>query len=197
MMHIFRSMSIENVMSPRPALPRRRGGHGAAVFAQGPAWGQLGCPPRTALPRCRGEHGAAVRRASPAWGADVISSNVVGYNKVDLNRGYNMLAVQFNEVGGGAQNIQDIFTGNLPDMSVDEEGYPVWNAKLQTWNGVGYDNFYWTGSVGGELFEDSSYNNVWVVGQYGDSVANVNIGVGEPFFIWLRSGSNVTATFTK
>ena len=133
----------------------------------------------------------------PAWGADVISSNVVGYNKVDLNRGYNMLAVQFNEVGGGAQNIQDIFTGNLPDMSVDEEGYPVWNAKLQTWNGVGYDNFYWTGSVGGELFEDSSYNNVWVVGQYGDSVANVNIGVGEPFFIWLRSGSNVTATFTK
>ena len=127
-----------------------------------------------------------------------MSSNVVGYNKVDLNRGYNMIAVQFNEVGGNAQSIQDVFTGNLPDMEYDEETETItWNAKLQTWNGIGFTTYYWTGSVGGELFEDNSFNNAWVVGQYGDSVADVDIGVGDSFFIWLSSGSGVTATFTK
>ena len=124
----------------------------------------------------------------PAWAADVVSSNVVGYNKVDLNRGYNMLAVQFNEVGGGAQSIQDIFTGNLPDMAVDGEGFPIWNAKIQTWNGAGYDIYYWTGSVGGELFDDSSYNNVWVAGEYGeDGVAHASTPIGDGVFLWTSS----------
>ena len=113
---------------------------------------------------------------------------------VSISAGYNLICNPFPET----INIQDVAISNLPDMDVDEEGYPVWNAKFQTWTGTGYAIYYWTGSVGGALFEDNAYNNVWVVGDTGEGgVADVDIGIGEPFFIWLRSGENVTATFTK
>ena len=152
---------------------------------------EIGKPPRAGPLRARPAAGLAVR---PAWGAEVVSSNIVGYNKVNLNRGYNMLAVQFQKVGGAAKSIQDVFIGNLPDMEVDGDGFPVWNAKFQTWNGGGYDDYFWTGSVGGTLFGDEAYNNVWVIGEYGDGgVADVSPATGEGIFLWT-SGNNVTVT---
>ena len=106
-----------------------------------------------------------------------------------------MLAIQFNEVGGGAQSIQDVFTGNLPDMAYDEQTDTLtWNAKFQTWTGSGYSNYFWTGSVGGELFEDNDYNNVWVVGEYGEGgIADVAPEVGDGIFLWT-SATGVTLT---
>ena len=116
----------------------------------------------------------------------------MGYNKVTLNRGYNMLAVQFNEVGGNAQSIQDVFTGNLPDMAYDESTDTLtWNANLLTWTGAGYMTYYWTGSIGGELFGDESYNNVWVVGEYGEGgIADASTPIGNGCFLWT-SGNGV------
>ena len=35
---------------------------------------------------------AILAAIGPAWGADVVSSNIVGYNKVTLTKGYNMLS---------------------------------------------------------------------------------------------------------
>ena len=186
MMHIFRSMSIENVMSPRPALPRRRGGHGAAVFAQGPAWGQLGCPPRTALPRCRGEHGAAVRRASPAWGADVISSNVVGYNKIILQPGYNAISSQFVPVGANTTvDILDVADcTSLPAMDPDTETGEGF-ARLQTWTpGEGYTIYEWTGEGLAEAWDWEGIDNKWMTESAGD-VAVVQISNGQGFWLWL------------
>ena len=138
-------------------------------------------------------------RVVPARAAEVVSSNIVGYNKVTLNQGYNMLAVQFAKVGGAAQSIQEVFTGNLPDMGFDSAtDEPIWNAKFQTWNGGGFDTYYWTGSTGNDIFGEEGWNNVWVVGQYGQGgIADVTINVGDPFFIWISSGTGVVATFTK
>ena len=112
----------------------------------------------------------------------------MGYNKVNLNKGYNMLGIQFTEVGGIAKSIGNVFTGNLPDMSADDEGYPVWNAKFLAWNGGGYDTYYWTGSVGGALFEDDAYNNVWVIGDTGEGgIANAEMAIGDGIFLWTSS----------
>ena len=56
--------------------------------------------------------------ALPAWAAEVYSSNIVGYQKLSLVPGYNMVAVQFANVGGGAQDLSTYF-----QMDDSYEGY--------------------------------------------------------------------------
>ena len=46
--------------------------------------------------------------ASPAWAAEVVSSNIVGYQKVTLQPGFNFVAPQFTAVGGGAIDLQSL-----------------------------------------------------------------------------------------
>ena len=137
-------------------------------------------------------------RIFPAWAAEVVSSNIVGYQKINLNSGYNMLGVQFNEVGGSSKTLADVFTGNLPDMEYDETADAlVWNAKILQWNGGGYNTYYWVGNKGEEIFEDSSYDNVWVADELGENIASGTIGIGDGFFVWLNSADNATISFSK
>ena len=122
----------------------------------------------------------------------------MGYQKINLNSGYNMLGVQFNEVGGSSKTLADVFTGNLPDMEYDETADAlVWNAKILQWNGGGYNTYYWVGNKGEEIFEDSSYDNVWVADELGENIASGTIGIGDGFFVWLNSADNATISFSK
>ena len=53
----------------------------------------------------------ALHVARPAWGADVVSSNIVGYEKLSLTaNSFIMSAVQFVSVGGNAGTMSDLFT---------------------------------------------------------------------------------------
>ena len=74
-----------------------------------------------------------VRVAFPAWAAEVVSSNIVGYNKVTVPAGMTILGQQFVAVGGGVQNIQEIKGEGLTDGGVDE---------LMVWDGSGYTDYY-------------------------------------------------------
>lgn len=132
--------------------------------------------------------------ALPARAAEVVSQNTVGYKKVNLNTGYNMLGVQFTKVGGGDKTLGDVFTGNLPDMEYDEQADAlVWNAKLLQWNGGGYNTYYWVGKKGEEIFEDASYDDVWVADELGENKASGSLPIGDGVFLWT-SGSGVTVT---
>ena len=50
----------------------------------------------------------------PAQAAEVVSSNIVGYEKIDLTANtYQMSGIQFVGVGGTAASLNDLFTGDI------------------------------------------------------------------------------------
>lgn len=111
--------------------------------------------------------------------------------------GYNMIANPFPE----EVDIQDISFTGLSDPQLDETGENVlWGAKLMIWNGVGYDNYCWTGKTGMDFFEDPTWDDKWT-GNEGEYIAeDVKIGMGKGFFLWMNRDfgtSSASATFTK
>ena len=72
----------------------------------------IGKSPAAALRAGRGGLGGG--RFAPAWGAEVVSSNIVGYEKVNLtDKTYKMGGVQFVGVGDKDVNLNDLFTGEI------------------------------------------------------------------------------------
>ena len=50
--------------------------------------------------------------ALPAWAAEVYSSNIVGYQKVTLQPGFNLIGAGFVQVGSGDSfALKDVFQG--------------------------------------------------------------------------------------
>ena len=117
--------------------------------------------------------------ALPARATEVVSSNIVGYNKVKLNCRMTMTSASFQEVGNssGLISIQSI----VPDSSVtpidwEDEDLPM-GSRFLIWNGSDYADgtYYWTGEVPREIasemeadlhLEAGSYNNIWVNADY-------------------------------
>ena len=95
---------------PRTAPSPPRGGQvGRAVSPPCPHGPHLRKPSADgafAVPRRAGWQGGF--SALPAWAAEVVSSNIVGYQKVTLQPGFNFVAPQFTAVGGGAIDLQSI-----------------------------------------------------------------------------------------
>lgn len=75
---------------------------------------------------------ARLRRAmAPAWGAEVVSSNIVGYNKVAVTaNSFDILGSQFTAIGDTTIDIQDIVGDGI------EEG-----DNILFFNGAGYDSY--------------------------------------------------------
>lgn len=97
---------------------------------------------------------------APARAADVVSSNIVGYNKIALPKGYTMIGVQFTQVGG---EDHDLATGGVLDKTMagpDEEG--KFATEMLVWNGNGYDTYGWSGTAGTDALEDESLNYKWL-----------------------------------
>ena len=96
----------------------------------------------------------------PAWAAEVVSSNVVGYEKINLSAGYNMIGVQFAAVGGNSLGISSVGTLNSEMPGFDEDGF--YAAEMRIWDGNGYNTYGWSGSSGTDILEDSSMDNLWL-----------------------------------
>ena len=70
---------------------------------------------------------------APAWGAEVVSSNIVGYEKVSLVSGFNMVGVQFVDVGTQAAKSLSSATQLDSTMSgFDEDGNYASKIKVCT-----------------------------------------------------------------
>lgn len=95
----------------------------------------------------------------PAQAAEVVSSNVVGYQKLTLQAGYNLIANGFRVVGTDtAASLQDMFedaktaaTGTTDQMTAD---------NLKAWDGEGYVT-YWFYDATGTEDEDPDYDKKW------------------------------------
>ena len=141
---------------------------------------QRGSPPRPRSAPGRG--GLDGGRLAPAWAADVVSSNIVGYQKITLAEGFNAVGLQFVNVGGGLKDLTDSF--------IMDSSYKGYNAdydfftRMQVWNGNGYDFYGWAGTSGTDVDDDPDLDNTWT-----DMAAEAVDGVDfKPFSgVWIRA----------
>lgn len=137
---------------------------------------------------------AAIFAASAfaACAADVYSSNIVGYNKITLNPGYNLVSAQFVPVGGDLIGDVEEVLNSLTLPGVDPDGDGRGYARLMTWNVNKYDIYEWAGTTLVDAWEWPETENKWMTALSQDIATDVTIGVGEGFWVWL----DPTQTYT-
>ena len=97
---------------------------------------------------------------APAQAAEVVSSNIVGYEKINLKTGFNMIGVQFVQVGGNNLDLGTVGTLNAEMPGYDEDGN--YDTEMQVWNGNGYDYYGWAGDSGSKVDNDPDLDNKWL-----------------------------------
>ena len=141
------------------------------------------CAPR---PAC----GGLVTGTCPAWAAEVVSSNIVGYNRVSLTEGFNLLGAQFVNVGGQIQDIQDFIASDTTLLGLDDDG--MFQSELLVWNGQGYTTYGWLDADDGTNNEVPEWNNSWLLYDMSD-LASVNMTPG--MGCWIKSGADAVVSF--
>ena len=127
---------------------------------------------------------AILAAIGPAWGAEVVSSNIVGYEKIQLSAGYNMVGVQFLNVGGEDKSLS---TFSVLDDSF--EGYDDnydFPTKMQIWNGNGYDYYGWAGTSGTEVDDDPSLDFTWTDTE-AEAVDDVELTASSA--VWIKAAN--------
>ena len=113
---------------------------------------------------------------APAWGAEVVSSNIVGYKKVTLTTGYNMLSPMFTYVNGGEKAIPDIFAED-DFVAADTDGEA---DSIYLWEDGGYTKTYFFSSDAGDAWSDA---------EDGFDETDDTIPAGLGFWFYRRGGS--------
>ena len=136
---------------------------------------------------------ALAASVAPAWAAEVVSSNIVGYSKLNLANGYTMVGSAFLTVGGGTTvSIQDIKASGLVGFDWDnfEPGDTLmfWDASQQMYP----TTLYYTGDVQTETMTGMGVN----AGEWFDmdtfSTAATEIPIGGAFWIITDNGGTLT-----
>ena len=147
-----------------------------------------GSPPRPRFALGRGGLGGG--RFAPAWGAEVVSSNIVGYNKVSLTPGYNLLGIQFSQVGGASLDLSDAVildeTYGGYDSNYDfKSTLRVWDPSTEK-----YITYGWAGTSGTTVDNDPSLDNTWTdLEAYAVEGEDLDVTQG----IWIRAEKVGTA----
>ena len=117
----------------------------------------------------------------PAQAAEVVSSNVVGYEKITLTPGFNMIGNQFLVVGGTAfQNINQMFKDSTQLVAGADDSEA---DSILTWDGSSYSKVYY--------YDDYDYK--WYDTDEADpSTTTLNAGSG----FWFKHAGNETITTT-
>ena len=122
---------------------------------------------------------------APAWGADVVSSNIVGYNKMTLPAGLSIAGEGFTAIGGDEVSIQSI---------VAENGIDVWGGdSIRIWNGTKYTNYYYFGVDADEGSEGLSDGTSGWGDLNGDPVDGT-IPAETGFWVQLQNPATITAS---
>ena len=137
----------------------------------------------------------------PAHAADVVSSNIVGYHKIPLKEGLNMLSSQFVVVGtdSTALDLTDA-TSVTGQPSFDENGHA--QTTIRFWTGRGYDYYNWAGNLTGENpdmaeeiaeeleIDPATLNNKWLDSEY--EVADEPLSSGDGFWLYAKNEGTIT-----
>lgn len=92
--------------------------------------------------------------------AEVESSNVVGYQKIDLDAGYNMIGVQFNEVGGADKPVATVgqLSANMAGFNEDGD----FDTEMMVWADGNYTTYGWAGTSGTDYDAGAELDNKWL-----------------------------------
>lgn len=131
---------------------------------------------------------AILAAIGPAWGAEVVSSNIVGYNKITLHEGYNLLGIQFSQIGGDSLDLSDAV--KLDDSFAGYNNDYDFMSTLRVWNGSEYITYGWAGTSGTDVDDDPSLDNTWTdLEAYAVEGKVLDVAQG----IWIRAEKNGTA----
>ncbi len=96
-----------------------------------------------------------------------------------------MVASQFNNVGTGAKDLQELFSeNNLPGI---DESYQF-QTILQVWDGAGYTTYGWAADGDGDLLGDASLNGKWLDENY--AAATEDMAPGKAY--WVETATTGT-----
>ena len=130
---------------------------------------------------------------APAWGAEVVSSNTVGYQKMSLDVGYNMIGVQFTEVNATG-TAKDLMTAPQLDSTMagfDDGGN--FATEMKVWKDNNYTTYGWSGTSGTDVLEDSTFDNKWL----NVDLEEVEGEEAAPYTaFWIKAGSAGSVTIS-
>ena len=141
---------------------------------------------------------AILAAIGPAWGAEVVSSNIVGYHKINLVQGFNMSAPQFVFVGSDSLT-RDISTiGTLADanggaMAGYDEDY-IYATQMKVWDSTKQDyvNYGWAGTSPEEIDDMPELNNTWLDQATEETDETIDVGQG----FWIKAAKAGTMTIS-
>ena len=149
---------------------------------------------------------AILAAIGPAWGAEVVSSNIVGYNKITLKEGLNLLGAQFVPVGQQNKTLVLSDLTNMTDQPSYERGKS--QTQLRFWNGGGYDTYGWSGAFSveneddaQEMVDDGDLENItdldykWLSGF--EDASDEEVPLVQGFWIYAKEEGSVIFTFEK
>ena len=134
------------------------------------------------------------RKNAPAFGAEVVSSNIVGYHKINLVKGFNMIAPQFVDVGATTLT-RDISTiGVLDDSMAGYDTDYAYATDLMMWDSSKQDYVYygWAGTSPGDIDDMAELNNTWLDQLTEETTDTVDVGQG----FWVKAGTAGTMTIS-
>ena len=132
-------------------------------------------------------------RIFPAWAAEVVSSNIVGYSKLNLANGFTMVGSAFQAIGGqNSISVQEIKASGLAGIDWDtfEPGdtLMIWDAAQQ-----GYlTTLYYAGDVQTESMTGYGVTAGTWFDMNNFIPATTEIPVGGAFWIVTDNGGTLT-----
>ena len=151
--------------------------------------------PRSACDKLKGAAPPRVQdHAVPAWGAEVVSSNIVGYQKINLVTGYNMVGAQFKNVGEGTLTRPISTIGMLDSRMSGYDNEWTYTTEMLVWDPstLGYTTYGWAGTSGTDVDDDASYDNQWL--DQGTEITTDTISITSGF--WIHTSETGTMTIS-
>ena len=113
----------------------------------------------------------------------------MGYQKVSLDAGYNMIGMQFVEVGSAdAKALSTAATLDSSMAGFDDEG--TYATELMVWKNNNYTTYGWSGSSGTDVLEDSSFDNKWL----NNDLEETDDELDAPDAVWIKAATAGTVT---
>ena len=129
--------------------------------------------------------------ALAATAAEVYSSNVVGYSKVAIQSGFNLIGSQYVSIGSNTDfDVNELMTSqDLPGLDASF----AFQTVLKVWNGGGYYTYGYCADGQGTENGEPSWDGKWLLNDM-SGLASDTIRVGEGF--WIKSDSPATITIS-
>ena len=124
-----------------------------------------------------------------------MSSNIVGYQKINLVAGYNMVAAQFGLVGANSLERDISHIGTLDDQMAGYDDEYTYATEMRVWDPAttAYTIYGWAGTSPETVDDMPELNNTWL--DAGTEATDDVIPAGAS--VWIKAEKAGTITFTS